>query len=96
LPGRPADSGESTCSTGRHARPVIVLTMAQKSRSRLHGGAGLGLAIARGLVEAHGGRMWAQSESGTGTVVHFTVPAAMPAGTRPGVNILFAPGPASA
>lgn len=48
----------------------------EKSRSRRHGGAGLGLAIARGLVEAHGGHIWAESETRGGTAMHFTVPAA--------------------
>jgi signal transduction histidine kinase len=38
-------------------------------------GAGLGLAIARGLVEAHGGRIWAEQRSGGGTRVSFTLPA---------------------
>jgi signal transduction histidine kinase len=38
-------------------------------------GAGLGLAIARGLVEAHGGRIWAEQRSGGGTSVSFTLPA---------------------
>ncbi len=33
----------------------------EKSRSRDYGGAGLGLAIVRGLVEAHGGRVWAEN-----------------------------------
>jgi signal transduction histidine kinase len=40
------------------------------------GGLGLGLYIARGLVEAHGGRMWAESEPGGRTTFSFTLPIA--------------------
>jgi len=47
---------------------------ADRSRSRETGGAGLGLTIARGLVEAHGGRIWAESEVGRGTSIFFTLP----------------------
>lgn len=41
-----------------------------------HGGAGLGLAICKGLVEAHGGQIWVQNRSDSGTVISFTVPVA--------------------
>ena len=39
-------------------------------------GLGLGLYISRCIVEAHGGRIWAESKSGEGTTVHFTLPIA--------------------
>jgi signal transduction histidine kinase/DNA-binding NarL/FixJ family response regulator len=38
------------------------------------GGAGLGLSIARGILEAHGGRIWAESEVGVGSTFFFAVP----------------------
>lgn len=37
-------------------------------------GFGMGLSIARGLVEAHGGRIWIDSPAGRGTIVRFTLP----------------------
>ncbi|MDQ6770158.1 MAG: ATP-binding protein [Gemmatimonadota bacterium] len=39
-------------------------------------GAGLGLAISKGIVEAHGGRMWIESMTGQGTIASFTLPLA--------------------
>ena len=46
-------------------------------------GAGLGLPIAKGIVEAHGGRIWVESEQGEGTQFYFTLP---PANDAPDVN----------
>ncbi len=46
-----------------------------KSRSRAHGGSGIGLTIAKHLVEAHGGKIWAESEGeNKGSVFTFTLP----------------------
>ena len=46
---------------------------ATRKASRL--GAGLGLPITKGIVEAHGGRIWADSTLGRGTTFHFIIPA---------------------
>jgi signal transduction histidine kinase len=48
-----------------------------KSRSRAGGGSGIGLTIAKYLVEAQGGSIWAQSEgAGRGSTFTFSLPTA--------------------
>ena len=64
-PGFPADFTD---------RAFERFTRADESRTRASGGAGLGLAIARGLVEAHGGHIWIEQPPGGRVVLR---PAAL-------------------
>jgi PAS domain S-box-containing protein len=76
-PGIPPDQLEAVF--GRFAQ-------LDSSDTREKEGSGLGLAICRGIVEQHGGRIWAENQVGRGAVLQFTLPKVdvSLAGTPPG------------
>lgn len=53
---------------------VIFQLFRRGSAHERTGGSGLGLALAKLLVELHGGRIWVESEPGCGSTFHFTLP----------------------
>jgi signal transduction histidine kinase len=52
-------------------------------------GMGLGLSIARTIMETHGGRIWAESQSGAGSQFHVEFPSAEPMAQRPAAKAVL-------
>ena len=44
------------------------------NQNRKHAGTGLGLIICRGIIEAHGGKIWVDNTCKTGAAIKFTLP----------------------
>jgi signal transduction histidine kinase len=72
--------GDSGVGIAAEHHELIFREFAQvdSTPSRPHHGTGLGLTIARKLVELHGGRIWVESELGSGSRFLFTVPIDQP------------------
>jgi signal transduction histidine kinase len=68
-----SDEGDGIAA---EARSRIFTKFWRGGRGR--GGTGLGLYIAKGIIEAHGGRVWVDSRLGVGSTFRFTVPSRRP------------------
>ena len=56
--------------------PRVFERFYRVDKSRTGSGTGLGLSIARHIVEAHGGKIWVESEEGRGSTFYFSIPVA--------------------
>ena len=63
-------------------RIFVEFSQVDDSHARRHEGTGLGLALSKRLVEAHGGRIWLESRFGEGSVFHVLLPLRPPGGNK--------------
>ena len=79
----------AVCDTGPgiaaadQAKIFEEFQQADSSTTKQKGGTGLGLTIAKRIIEMHGGRLWVESEIGKGSIFSFTIPARIDKQARP-------------
>jgi len=66
----------AVADTGSGIAPEIAERLFQPFMTTKENGMGVGLSICRTIIEAHGGRIWADANDGGGTIFHFTLPFA--------------------
>lgn len=66
----------SVADTGKGISEDVAAHLFQPFVTSKERGMGIGLSICRTIVEAHGGRIWCEARSGSGTIFHFTIPEA--------------------
>ena len=73
----------------------LLPTMFEPFHSTKSDGMGIGLSIARGIIETHGGRISAENGAHGGAIVGFNLPIVSPAGSRPAERSALPPQRAS-
>jgi len=73
---RPGELVLSLSDTGPGIPPEDMPFLFQRFHRHRAGGSGIGLAVVKALVEAQGGRVWAESRVGQGSTFYFTLPVA--------------------
>jgi two-component system sensor kinase FixL len=71
----------SVADTGCGFRPEMRAALFSPFQSSKEGGMGIGLSISRTIVEAHGGKIWAEDRPGGGALFRFTLRRAEPLGS---------------
>ena len=72
----PQEVQVSVADTGSGITPEVAKRLFEPFVTSKAGGIGIGLVVCRSIVEAHGGRLWAEEAPSVGTIFRFTLPVA--------------------
>ena len=72
----PQEVQVSVADTGSGITPEVAKRLFEPFVTSKAGGIGIGLVVCRSIIEAHGGRLWAEEAPSVGTIFRFTLPVA--------------------